>query len=115
MGTIRAGVVAFSALALCACASSPTESQPEKATKAGPPQQVTIETEGMVEASENNDSGIGTLASNGRDLIDCGRKRRLGTRIPRRVCDPTSFNGLYPSAGINMGTPKESQPGYGSR
>jgi hypothetical protein len=68
----------------------------------------------MAEDGESNESGLGTLASNGRDLIDCSRKRRLGTRIPRRVCDPTSFNGLYPSAGLNMGTAKESQIGYGS-
>lgn len=115
MGTLRAGVLAILAMAVSACASSPaTTSTPERRATSAPPPEVSIKTEGMAENEEGDESGLGTLASNGRDLIDCGRKRRLGTRIPRRVCDPNSFNGMYPSAGINMGTARESQPGYGS-
>lgn len=107
---------ALGVLILSACGSSPTTfADSAAASVPKTPEHVTLETDATIDPdAELNDTGLGTLAENGRDLRNCGHTRRLGSRIPRDVCDPTSFNGLYPSGGLNMGTPKESQIGYGS-
>jgi predicted small secreted protein len=63
-------------------------------------------------AGEN--AGLGAIVYNGKPLIECGRRLRTGSRIPRQVCSPDGYNGMYPSGGINVGTAKESQVGYGN-
>lgn len=116
MKTYQTAIPALAILVLAACGSAPTQAPAEQ--RAGPverpdmnsAQATAVDTTTETDADE---SGLGTLASNGRGLMNCGRVKRTGSRIPRDVCGPNSFNGLYPS-GVNMSTYKESGPRWGN-
>jgi hypothetical protein len=114
MEKYRPATATMGILILSACGSSPPATSPGPDT-AVPHQEIEVDT-AITGATMpvDNESGLGTLASNGRDLVNCGRTRRTGSRIPREICEANAFNGLYPSGGMTMSTAKESGPRWGN-
>ena len=118
MKTLHAGIAVIGVSMLVGCGTTEslrsTSSQSDVPTSQQSGDRAAPQS--VATANETGDAaGLGQIVYSGRDVIDCGRTRRTGSRIPRDVCRPSSFNGLFPSGGINMGTAKESQPGYGNR
>lgn len=69
---------------------------------------------GVIEVSNTDIDNLSAsdqdvVVHSGKALRDCRRRKRTGTRIPRDVCDPSAFNGLYPGPSINLGTHGEGQ------
>ena len=118
MNTLHAGIVVIGVSLLVGCGTTGSmQNSPAQAGSAPSEQAASGATpQPIATANDTSDAaGLGQIVYSGRDVIDCGRTRRTGSRIPRDVCRPTSFNGLFPSGGINMGTARESQPAYGNR
>lgn len=120
MKMLHAGMLVLAAFVLVGCGTTSTLSNPPTSTGAqsseANPVQSDKAPQAIATANEPADAaGLGQIVYSGRDVIDCGRTRRTGSRIPRDVCRPNSFNGLFPSGGINMGTAREGQPSYGNR
>ena len=120
MKLVESALIILACLAFAACSSTPTTTGTREGTPGGAGVDAGAGTgmrpipKSAAAKSADDSPGITTLSSNGRDLKQCGRNLRTGSRIPRNVCQPTGFNGMYPSAGMNMGTARESQPGYGN-
>lgn len=95
--------IIFMSLLLVACGSSPTFDNPSGET-------VAVDAADIVP----DVPGLGPIVYRGQESVQCAKRTRAGTRIPRDVCRADSFNGLFP-AGFDMGAEGEAQPGYGHR
>ena len=93
--------IIFMGLLLVACGSSPTLDNPFGETDAV----------GVADIVPDV-PGLGPIVYRGQEPVQCVKKTRTGTRIPREVCNADAFNGLFPG-GIDMGAEGEAQPGYG--
>ena len=95
----------FMGLLLVACGSSPTLDNPSAVSA----------NDGVSAAEILPDiPGLGPIVYRGQEPVQCTKKTRAGTRIPRDVCRADSFNGLFP-AGFDMGSAGEAIPGYASK
>ncbi len=101
--------IIFMGLLLVACGSSPTLDNPS-----GEP--VVVAANDGVSADDilPDIPGLGPIVYRGQEPVQCTKKTRTGTRIPRNVCRADAFNGLFPG-GIDLGAAGESQPGYGRK
>jgi hypothetical protein len=107
MNLYRTGVIALTLLLFSACSSTP-----DPAAVDADQEIIIVDADTMVHASGDG-SGLGPIDYNPRAQLECGRLVRTGSRIPRSICTPDSYNGLFPSGTINMGTAGESQKPYG--
>ncbi len=97
--------IIFMGLLLVACGSSPTLDNPSAVAA----------NDGVSAADILPDiPGLGPIVYRGQEPVQCAKKTRTGTRIPREVCRADAFNGLFPG-GIDMGAEGEAQPGYGHK
>ncbi len=94
-------------LLLVACGSSPTLDNPS-----GEPVAVAVDDSVSADDIVPDIPGLGPIVYRGQEPVQCTKKTRTGTRIPREVCKADVFNGLFPG-GIDMGSAGEAQPGYG--
>lgn len=116
MKMLHAGMLALGVSMLVGCGTTGTTSSASSTASAPVPVAGQALPQSVATNGDTSEtSGLGQIVYSGRDVIDCGRTRRTGSRIPRDVCRPSSFNGLFPSGGINMGTAREGQPSYGNR
>ncbi len=101
--------IIFTGLLLAACGSSPSIDNPS-----GEP--VAVAANDRVSAADilPDIPGLGPIVYRGQEPVQCTKKTRAGTRIPRNVCRADSFNGLFP-AGFDMGSAGEAIPGYASK
>lgn len=99
----------FMGLLLVACGSSPTLDNPSA-------EPVAVAANDSVSADDilPDIPGLGPIVYRGQEPVQCSKKIRTGTRIPREVCRADAFNGLFP-VGIDMGSAGEAIPGYGSK
>lgn len=101
--------IIFVGLLLVACGSSPTLDNPSA-------EPVAVAANDSVSAADilPDIPGLGPIVYRGQEPVQCTKKTRAGTRIPRDVCRADSFNGLFP-AGFDMGSAGEAIPGYASK
>jgi len=125
MNMSRAAILTMAITGLSACGSTPNTSGSDAVpiAKSAPVAKSVADVAetavDVVDTIHNGDdiedaNGLGTIVYNGKPLIECGRQLRTGSRIRRQVCRPDGYNGMFPSGGINVGTAKESQVGYGN-
>ena len=97
--------IIFMSLLLAACGSSPAIDNPSAVAA----------NDGVSAADILPDiPGLGPIVYRGQEPVQCTKKTRTGTRIPRDVCRADAFNGLFPG-GIDMGSAGEAIPGYASK
>ncbi len=101
--------IIFMVMLLVACGSSPTLDNPS-----GEPVAVAVDDSVSADDIVPDIPGLGPIVYRGQEPVQCTKKTRTGTRIPREVCRADAFNGLFPG-GIDMGAEGEAQPGYGSK
>ena len=86
---VIAALTAASLLTACATSGGPGTAESSEGTASAGTAVVTQEATGA-------ESGLGPIVYGGEDRRDCRRKmRRTGTRIPRGVCDSSTFSEAF--------------------